>query len=191
MVRPWKVSETQQERQTSSKHHFSGENSLLNFRGCKSPMKMGPHSTGNGRKIREVTGVITQPYRVTGWWQFKYFFEIFIPIFGNDPIWLFNIFQMVWCNHQLGYVHPYFPNWFWAHFKGYDQPSGSFTATRLLGNQSNQLVDQSWYLSLTKSQPNERYPKESWDLKTDGLEIPDPCYTTSNPLYSGVQWFLG
>ena len=36
------------------------------------------------------------------------------------------------------------------------------------------------------------YPsrEESWDLKTGGLEIPEPCYT-SQPLYSRVQWFLG
>ena len=33
-------------------------------------------------------------------------------------------------------------------------------------------------------------PWESWDLKTGGLEIPEPCYT-SQPLYSRVQWFLG
>ena len=35
------------------------------------------------------------------------------------------------------------------------------------------------------------YPsrEESWDLKTGGLEIPEPCYT-SQPLYSRVQWFL-
>ena len=35
---------------------------------------------------------------ITGWW-FQIFF-IFIPVWGNDPIWLSNIFQMGW-NHQL------------------------------------------------------------------------------------------
>ena len=34
----------------------------------------------------------------TSWW-FQIFF-IFPPTWGNDPIWLYNIFQMGW-NHQL------------------------------------------------------------------------------------------
>ena len=28
-------------------------------------------------------------------------------------------------------------------------------------------------------------PEESWDLKTGGLEIPEPCYTESNPSIGG------
>ena len=28
-------------------------------------------------------------------------------------------------------------------------------------------------------------PQESWDLKTGGLEIPDPCYTHPNPSIAG------
>ena len=31
------------------------------------------------------------------------FFFIFIPTWGDDPIWLYDIFQMGW-NHQLDYV---------------------------------------------------------------------------------------
>ena len=34
---------------------------------------------------------------------FKYIFLIFTPTWGNDPIWLYNIFQMGW-NHQLDEV---------------------------------------------------------------------------------------
>ena len=37
---------------------------------------------------------------------FRYLF-IFIPIWGNDPIWLYNIFQMGW-NHQLVLCNVYF-----------------------------------------------------------------------------------
>ena len=41
------------------------------------------------------------PKSVTGWW-FQTLF-IFIPIWGNDPICLYDIFQMGW-NHQLGEI---------------------------------------------------------------------------------------
>ena len=35
------------------------------------------------------------------------------------------------------------------------------------------------------------HPQESWDLKTGGLEIPEPCEKQSHsPLYKRVQWFL-
>ena len=39
-----------------------------------------------------------KPSSITGWW-FQTFF-IFTPTWGNDPIWLINIFQMGW-NHHL------------------------------------------------------------------------------------------
>ena len=45
-----------------------------------------------------VTYTVYNHICITRWW-FQIFF-IVIPIWGNDPIWLYNIFQMGW-NHQL------------------------------------------------------------------------------------------
>ena len=50
---------------------------------------------------------------------------------------------------------------------------------------------QSIFCKFKKKSPKIIPPQESWDLKTGGLEIPDPCYTHPNPsTFRRLQWFL-
>ena len=68
-------------------------------------MACNTHEFWNG--VWRLIGLILTPRLITSesWltvarWWFQTFF-IFTPTWGNDPIWLYNIFQMGW-NHQLG-----------------------------------------------------------------------------------------
>ena len=65
--------------------------------------------------------IFTSSRLVTRWWNFKYFLHFQPEPWGNDPIWLYNIFQMGW-NHQLEefdfqliFLHASVPRW-WYHW---------------------------------------------------------------------------
>ena len=54
---------------------------------------------------------------------------------------------------------------------------------------SNWIISPSRGVNFKKMKPTPRkipfLPEESWDLKTGGLEIPDPCYAHPNPAIGG------
>ena len=70
----------------------------LCFRDRKGRSTIGISITSKGGRMYFLTLECVSPARWTGWW-FQ-FFLILTPTWGNDPIWLYNIFHMGWFNHQ-------------------------------------------------------------------------------------------
>ena len=92
----------------------------------------------------------------------------------------------IW-NHQLASISMFSRKKEWFQFFG-------ICFSFILRFQMNLGMNpfQSIFCKFKKRSPKIIPPQESWDLKTGGLEIPDPCYTHPNPsTYSRVQWFLG
>ena len=63
-------------------------------------------------------------------WWFQRFF-IFAPTWGNDPIWLIDIFQMGWFNHQLErYLSLGLPK-LWFTVGNWDDPPSNLRSGRI------------------------------------------------------------
>ena len=66
------------------------------------PKSLASHAAKAGefyRDSKEEGICVLVPKRWAGWW-FQIYFFMFIPTWGNDPIWLI-FFSWGWFNHQL------------------------------------------------------------------------------------------